>query len=133
MQNIVLILGRPGSGKSEQLISYANVHKDETLFISFENDATKLYNNRYLDNSIKVINSIDNVCNELTDSHKTICVDYLELISDFDSFKKMLLFANENKIRVNIASQLKRDFQYSPVAKKLTNFLSMLKVDKDGK
>lgn len=133
MQNIVLILGRPGSGKSEQLISYANVHKDETLFISFENDATKLYNDRHLDTSIKVINSIDNVCNELTDSYTTICIDYLELISNFDSFKEMLLFAHKNRIRVNIASQLKRDFQYSPVAKKLIHFLSMLKADKDAK
>lgn len=123
MKNIILILGRPGSGKSEQLISYANQHKDETIFISLEREVAELYNERQLDTSIKVIESLENIYNVLNDSHKSICIDNLEVITDFKALENMLLFALKNNIRVHITSHLKKDFTYSPYAQKLANFL----------
>ena len=126
MKNIILILGRPGTGKSEQLISYANEHRNETIFISLERYAAELYNVRQLDTSIKVIESIENIYSELNASHKSICIDSLEAIGDFKALEDMLLFSFKNNIRVTISSHLKKDFTYSPYAQKLANFLGEL-------
>ena len=126
MKNIILILGRPGNGKSEHLISYANEHKNETIFVSLERSTDELYNERKLDTSIKVINSIENIYNALTNSHKSICIDNLEAISDFKEFENILLFSFKNDIRVHITSHLTKDFTYSPYAQKLAKFLEKL-------
>ena len=42
LKNIILLSGRPGSGKTQMLIDYANMHPNTTLCISQESTKEEL-------------------------------------------------------------------------------------------
>ncbi len=102
----LLITGRPGSGKSELLIAYANMHPKTTLFLSDESTEEFLKQQRGLDAQLKVIDSKD-FDTSILNGYETLCVDYLELLSE-DMIQKLLKILEDNNHRVILTSQVKR-------------------------
>ena len=105
-QKHLLLTGRPASGKTEVLIAFANRYPATTLFLSEEMDEDKLKNDRGLDKSVKVADSTKFLDEDLA-RYKTICVDYLELLS-IEILEKILQIVEENRLQLIVASQVRR-------------------------
>lgn len=101
----LLITGRPGSGKSELLIAYANMYPKTTLFLSDESTEEFLKQQRGLDAQLKVIDSKD-FDTSMLNGYETLCVDYLELLSE-DMIQKLFKILEDNNHRVILTSQVK--------------------------
>lgn len=104
LSNIILLAGRPGSGKTEMLIAYANLYPKTTLFISNESTQETLIN-RGLSKEITYYNNFENV--DLS-TYKILCIDYLELF-DQELIQKVITNALEQKLRIIVATQMKRN------------------------
>jgi predicted ATP-dependent serine protease len=76
-ENYLLISGRPGSGKTEMLICYANQFPEKTLILSNEYSKQTIQK-RGLDTNVEVTdqNGYDKI-NIL--EFDTICIDYIEV------------------------------------------------------
>lgn len=111
--NIILLAGRPGVGKTEMLIAYANMFKDDTLFISFESKKEWLRErgleqvNVITTPKVEIFDDID------TDAYNTFIVDYLELVygegynnEKFINFIKVLM---KKEKRIIISTMMRRD------------------------
>ena len=105
--NFILLSARPGSGKTEMLIAYANMYPSTTLILSEENTRESLIDKKL---SEKVI---------VTDSqgfknidmlkYDTVCIDYLELV-DYGLIDKIIKESARLNIRLIILTQLDRNY-----------------------
>ena len=108
-QNYIVLAGRPGSGKTEMLITYANQYPDRTLFFSLEISRDDL-RNRGLNRSVKVIENITEFDIKEINNFDTICIDYIQLLSKeyiYDLMKKLM----QMDIRIILASQMRRNIE----------------------
>lgn len=104
LKNVVLLSGRPASGKTQILIAYANSYPETTLFISNETTREQL-TQRGLDKKIAYCTAFDKI--DIA-KFETICIDYLELF-DKDAIMQFITKALESSIRVVVATQMKRN------------------------
>ena len=104
-KNYILISGRPGSGKTELLIAYANQYPTTTLFYSEENDALTLQN-RGLNTEVEVVNKKQF---DLEDINKfdTICIDYIQVF-EHDYIYNLMKELMQRNIRIIAVSQMSR-------------------------
>ena len=115
-EKLILLSGRPGSGKTELIICYANKYPKSTLFLVEEYSPTIIYK-RGLDKSIKVINLDEFNSIELS-TFKTICIDYIELFNT--SILKLVIkkCINQN-VRIIGLTQMRRDFKVNNIFEEL--------------
>ncbi len=102
----LLITGRPASGKTEILIAFANMHPKTTLFLSEECTEDLLKNKKGLNELVKVVNSSEFTYEE-TQNYTSLCVDYLELLSD-ETLQKIIKTIKQSNLQVIVTSQVKR-------------------------
>ena len=102
----LLITGRPGSGKTEMLIAIANKHPKTTLFLSEEYDKTTLRDRRGLDRRVNVVTS-ETFLAETMSKYETLCIDYLELLSD-EALEKIVTSIKKGRLHIIVASQVRR-------------------------
>lgn len=91
-ENLILLAGRPASGKTEMMIAYANQFPKTTLVLSEEYNQQSLVQ-RGLNNIIKVT-SQDEFYKVNLENYKTLCIDYLELF-DQNKIVNIIETANE--------------------------------------
>ena len=104
-ENIILLAGRPASGKTEMMIAYANQFPKTTLVLSEEYNQQSLVQ-RGLNNIIKVT-SQDEFYKVNLENYKTLCIDYLELF-DQNKIVNIIETANEKKLRIILLSMMNR-------------------------
>jgi len=102
----LLITGRPASGKTEILIAFANMFPKTTLFLSEECTEDLLKNKKGLNELVKVVNSSEFTYEE-TQNYTSLCVDYLELLSD-ETLQKIIKTIKQSNLQVIVTSQVKR-------------------------
>lgn len=102
----LLITGRPASGKTEILIAFANMYPKTTLFLSEESTEDLLKNKKGLNELVKVVNSSEFTYEE-TQNYTSLCVDYLELLSD-ETLQKIIKTIKQSNLQVIVTSQVKR-------------------------
>ena len=102
----LLITGRPASGKTEILIAFANMYPKTTLFLSEECTENLLKNKKGLNELVKVVNSSEFTYEE-TQNYTSLCVDYLELLSD-ETLQKIITTIKQSNLQVIVTSQVKR-------------------------
>lgn len=105
-KNIILLAGRPGSGKTDMIITYANQYPVSTLIISEESTALDLQE-RGLNSSVQVIRQEHCQSVDLT-MYTTMCIDYLELF-DQNVVKNMILEGVKLNMRIILVSHMRRD------------------------
>ena len=110
LNNVILLSGRVGSGKTEMLIAYANLYPKATLFISNESSKEKLCD-RGLNECIVYSDSLDNLNISL---YETVCIDYLELFG-MEAIKKFISNVVSQNKRIIVASQMKRSGEINNV------------------
>ncbi|MGJ0336093.1 DnaB-like helicase C-terminal domain-containing protein [Aliarcobacter cryaerophilus] len=104
-ENIILLAGRPASGKTEMMIAYANQFPKTTLVLSEEYNQQSLVQ-RGLNNIIKVT-SQDEFYKLNLENYKTLCIDYLELF-DQNKITNIIKAANGQKLRIILLSMMNR-------------------------
>ncbi len=104
----IIISGRPGSGKTEIIVSFCNMHPSSTLLIAEEYDADSI-RKRGLSRDVKVM-GIEEAMAISVFGYKTICIDYIELIEK-DLLEKLIAKAKSENIRLIAVSQMRRDYQ----------------------
>lgn len=108
--NVVLLSGRVGVGKTEMLIAYANLFIYKTLFISFECNEETLQK-RGLNKSVKVMSGDINIIDMVNiTKYDTYIFDYLELVG-INYNNKLIDFIQllmRNGKRIILATQMKR-------------------------
>ena len=104
--HFLLISGRPGSGKTELLICYANRYPAKTLVLSEESTKRQLQE-RGLNETVVVVgkNEYDKIDINKFD---TICIDYIELF-ERDFINDVLMPLKEKDIRIIAISQMAKD------------------------
>lgn len=104
LKNVILLSGRPDSGKTEMLIAYANLYPRSTLFISLESSQEELIA-RGLKDEIKYLDMIENI--DLAE-YETVCIDYFELFNKED-IKQFISSLIERNLRVILATHMRRN------------------------
>lgn len=106
MNNILLLAGRPGAGKTAMAISYANAFNHDTLYISKEHTAEGLHA-AGLHSNIPVLQEIN--ISEIT-KHKTatIIVDYAELFEPGE-IKLLFNYCQTQEIRLIVLCMMRRN------------------------
>jgi len=102
----LLITGRPGSGKTELLVAFANMHPETTLFYSAECTEEMLKNEKGLNENVAVADS-STFKFEQANNYTTICVDYLELLPE-EILEKVKVLIKQNNLQIIVASYVKR-------------------------
>ena len=105
--NFILLSGRPGSGKTEMLIAYANMYPNTTLILSEENIKEGLVD-RKLSEKVTVTDS-QGFKNIDMSKYDTVCIDYLELV-DYGLIDKIIKESARLNIRLIILTQLDRNY-----------------------
>jgi len=107
-ENYILLAGRPGSGKTELLIAYANQYPSTTLFYSEESDALRLQN-RGLNTGVEVVNKkqfdLENI-----NKFDTICIDYIQVFNK-DYIHNLMKELMQRNIRIIAVSQMNRHME----------------------
>lgn len=118
--NIILLSGRPGSGKTAMMIAYANMYPKTTLILSEENTKDMLIC-KNLSRDVNVVNA-DSFKNVDILAYDTICIDYLELF-DKDFINKKIKSIMEQNIRLIVLTQLDRNYniRFNPFKKLFEN------------
>lgn len=102
----LLITGRPGSGKTEMLMALANRHPQTTLFLSEEYDKATLRDRRGLDRRVKIVTCEEFLTDEVSD-YETLCIDYLELLSN-EALERIEDLIEKECLHIVAASQVRR-------------------------
>jgi predicted ATP-dependent serine protease len=105
--NVILLSGRPGSGKTVMLIAYANMYPKTTLILSEESTKETLVSLNLL-KDVDVVNE-SNFNNIDISKYDTICIDYLELFNKIFINEKIKLITELN-LRLIILTQLDRNY-----------------------
>ena len=106
-KNVILLSGRPGSGKTEMMIAYANIYPNSTLVISEESSNKELLK-RNLSKEIQVIGE-DDFQNINLLEYTTICIDYYELFNR-DLINTIIQDIIKLDIRLVLLTQLNRNY-----------------------
>lgn len=104
-QNFILLSGRPGSGKTEILIAYANAYSTTTLFLSEEHSIEGL-RNKNLSNEVKVV-KMDTFSDIDITNYETLCIDYIDLCNK-NFINKSIIPLMDTDIRIITAQQMNR-------------------------
>lgn len=115
-KNIILLAGRPGSGKTDMIITYANQYPLSTLIVSEESTVLDLQE-RGLDSCVHVIHQENYRSVDLT-MYTTICIDYLELF-DQNVVKNMILEAVKLNMRIILVSHMRKNCLINNIFDKL--------------
>ena len=108
LKNIILLSGRPSSGKTQMLIDYANMHPNTTLFISQETTNEGL-RARELSSSVDYRDSFEAIDFA---KYETLCIDNLEVFVKED-LKQFLMRAMEKEKRIVLTSHMRRNGKVS--------------------
>lgn len=106
-KNVILLSGRPGSGKTQMLIAYANLYPTTTVIISEESTKEQL-EKRGLNSLVKVLRAVEYNPDQFNNSLSTVCIDYLELF-DKNVLKKIVMDTIRLNIKIVLLSQMKRN------------------------
>ena len=120
-ENIILLAGRPASGKTEMMIAYANQFPNSTLVLSEEYNPQSLVQ-RGLNHIIKVI-SQDEFYKVNLENYKTLCIDYLELF-DQNKIINIIETANEKKLRIILLSMMNRQCDINNILSNIDKSIS---------
>ena len=104
--NFLLIAGRPGSGKTELLICYANRYPAKTLVLS-EESTKKQLQERGLQETVIVVGKNEFQAIDINE-FDTICIDYIELF-ERNFINDVLAPLKDQGIRIIAISQMTRD------------------------
>lgn len=115
-KNIILLAGRPGSGKTDMMMAYANQYPGSTLIISEESTVLDLQE-RGLNSSVQVIRQEHCQSVDLT-MYSTMCIDYLELF-DPNVVKNMILEGVKLNMRIILVSHMRRECMINNIFEKL--------------
>ena len=126
-EKYLLLSGRPGSGRTELLISYANMYPESTLIISEEYTEGYIHK-RGLSNLVKVI-SVSNIDKVNILDYSTVCIDYIELF-DKAFIENLLTEIIDEDIRIIAVSQM-RASNYSVMNNIFENYNKELARSKD--
>ncbi|MGJ0335168.1 DnaB-like helicase C-terminal domain-containing protein [Aliarcobacter cryaerophilus] len=120
-ENIILLAGRPASGKTEMMIAYANQFPNSTLVLSEEYNQQSLVQ-RGLNHIIKVT-SQDEFYKVNLENYKTLCIDYLELF-DQNKIINIIETANEKKLRIILLSMMNRQCDINNILSNIDKSIS---------
>ena len=112
VEKIILIAGRPGSGKTELIIHYCNQYPETTLLLA-EEYSEEYIKERGLKDKVKVINK-NEFYNVNLSNYKTICIDYIELF-DEEFLQYLITKSLEQNIRIIALTQMRRDFEINNI------------------
>ena len=104
--DFLLISGRPGSGKTELLICYANRYLAKTLVLSEESTKIQLQE-RGLNKRVVVVGKNEFGKIDINE-FDTICIDYIELF-ERNFINDVLVPLKEKDIRIIAISQMAKD------------------------
>ena len=104
--DFLLISGRPGSGKTELLICYANQYPAKTLVLSEESTKRQLQE-RGLNETVVVVGKNEYGTIDIN-KFDTICIDYIELF-ELDYINDVLMPLKEKDIRIIAISHMTKD------------------------
>ena len=102
----LLISGRPGSGKTDLMIYYANQFPETTLILSEESTKKQLQKKGLKETVLVVGKKKFTTMN--VNKFDTVCIDYIELF-DNDFIKNYIEPLKNADIRMIVIDQMRRD------------------------
>ncbi len=102
----LLISGRPGSGKTDLMIHYANQYPETTLILS-EESTKKQLQKKGLKETVKVVGK-KKFININVNKYDAVCIDYIELF-DNNFIKNYIEPLKNTDIRMIVIDQMRGD------------------------
>ncbi|WP_151900464.1 DnaB-like helicase C-terminal domain-containing protein [Sulfurimonas hydrogeniphila] len=107
VSNVILLSGRPASGKTAMMIAYANIYPKSTMVLTQENSKEQLLN-RGLSKEIIVIDDIEIFKSVSISKYETLCIDYIDLLDNEFIIKYIYPLIN-TKLRIIALQQMDRN------------------------